>query len=88
MTKYNVGDSVKISSLYANRYPEWNELIKDKPAIIVGKKSWKILSSNLGKEDKAMFQLTYGISAEYDLVELMVKIDGTEYEVSEFGISK
>ena len=88
MTEYNVGDSVKISPLYANRYPEWNESIKDMPAVIVGKKSWKILSSNLGKEDKAMFQLTYGVLPEYDLIELMVKINGIEYEISEFGVTK
>ena len=88
MINYAVGDMVKITPMYLSHYLEWGPAIKDKPAKVVGVKSWKVYQKNLGREDKALFQSLYGVQAEYDLIELMIDIEGTKFIVSQFGFAK
>ena len=69
-------------------YQDWVKKVKDLPATVLAVKSWKVQDRLLTKEDKAMFRGLYGIQTEYDLIELMIDIAGTIYEVSQFGFSK
>lgn len=88
MIEYSIGDSVKITPFYLIQYQGWGEMVKDKPARVVAVKSWKVRFGDIPKDDRAMYRAMYGNLPEYDLFELMVEIEGTQYMCSQFGFAK
>lgn len=88
MKEYSINDKVEVSSLYLGIYPEWK--VKDQEATIKSIKKTTVKADDLGKDDRALFQIKYEVKKEYTLYELGIAFEGDDkiYLVSQFGVVK
>lgn len=85
---FNLGDKVKVSSLYLSHYPGISD-IKDKEAEIIRITKRTIKASELSKEERHLYTEAYGILTEYNVIGLYIKYSNNKvFLVSPFGVEK
>lgn len=85
-----IGDKVKITDFYKEKYPIWSASCKDKIAEVTHVSVRTTGLENIDKEDRAMYKSLYGNVEHYPIVGMSIKFEGEQdlFLVSPLGFSK
>lgn len=85
MENISVGDKVKITDYYKDNYPNWK--ITEAIVVELGNKQ-KINVKSLVKEQRSVYVSIYGEKDVYEIQEITVRVNDTNYVVSDLGFRK
>lgn len=85
MENISVGDKVKITDYYKDNYPNWK--ITEGIVVELGNKQ-KINVKSLVKEQRSVYVSIYGEKDVYEIQEITVRVNDTNYIVSDLGFRK
>lgn len=85
MENISVGDKVKITDYYKDNYPNWK--ITEAIVVELGNKQ-KINVKSLVKEQRSVYVSIYGEKDVYEIQEMIIRVNDTNYVVSDLGFRK
>lgn len=85
MENISVGDKVKITDYYKDNYPNWK--ITEGIVVELGNKQ-KINIKSLVKEQRSVYVSIYGEKDVYEIQEMTIRVNNTNYVVSDLGFRK